>query len=264
MSRKMADDIERLRSMSEQMVRAEKLAATGTLAAGVAHEVNNPLASISSLIQILQSQPLTPENEPEAREMLRLVQTQVARITRVLRDMTEFARARTTERAPVDVRAVVQAAVRLASFDKTFKRLELMTAFDERAPHVLADADQLQQVFLNLLLNARDATPEGGRVEVRARFDEGAGALVVEVADTGCGIAPEKLPRVFDPFYSTKPSGTGLGLAVCYGIVTAHGGRIEVAPNNGRGTIVRVTLPAAPDAATPDAAPPDTATKVTR
>ncbi|HEX5707507.1 MAG TPA: ATP-binding protein, partial [Pyrinomonadaceae bacterium] len=269
MSRKMADDIERLRAMSEQMVRAEKLAATGTLAAGVAHEVNNPLASISSLIQILQSQTLTPEREPEAREMLRLVQTQVERITRVLRDMTEFARARTTERASVDVRRVVEAAVRLASFDKSFKRLELATDFDPRAPRVLADADQLQQVFLNLLLNARDATPEGGRVEVRTRLEETGGsdeasrrAVVVEVADTGCGIAPETLPRVFDPFYSTKPTGTGLGLAVCYGIVTAHGGRIEAAPRNGRGTIVRVTLPAAEDVAT--AAAPDAAPAATR
>ncbi|HYN86854.1 MAG TPA: ATP-binding protein, partial [Pyrinomonadaceae bacterium] len=268
MSRKMADDIERLRRMSEQMVRAEKLAATGTLAAGVAHEVNNPLASISSLIQILQSRPLTPESEPEAREMLRLVQTQVERITRVLRDMTEFARARTTERAPVDVRRVVEAAVRLASFDKSFKRLELVTNFDERAPRVSADSDQLQQVFLNLLLNARDATPEGGRVEVRTRFGDDARSVVVEVSDTGSGIAPETLPRVFDPFYSTKPTGTGLGLAVCYGIVTAHGGRIEAAPRNGRGTVVRVTLPVEESGETtdaaPDAAPRDVATRVTR
>ncbi len=245
MSRKMAEDIERLRAIGEQLVRTEKLAAAGTLAAGVAHEVNNPLASISSLIQMIQSRASDADTDAETREMLRLIQTQIARITQVLRDMMDFARQRPPERAPLDVARVVEASIRLASFDKAFKQLRLKTEWDDTAPHVSADADQLQQVFLNLLLNARDAMQEGGDLNVRTIYDEAAGEVAVEVADAGHGIAPEALAHIFDPFFTTKPAGagTGLGLAVCYGIVTAHGGRIEVTPNNGRGTRVRVALP---------------------
>jgi signal transduction histidine kinase len=245
MSRKMADDIERLRALNEQLVRSEKLAAAGALAAGVAHEVNNPLASISSLIQMVQSRPLNEENEAETREMLRLASTQIARISQVLRDMMDFARQRQPERAPLDLAGAVESGLRLASFDKAFKRLKVRTDFETAAPQVSADADQLQQVFLNLLLNARDAMPGGGRLTLRTFYDEAAREVSAEVSDEGEGIAADALPRVFDPFYTTKRAGAGLGLAVCYGIVTAHGGRIEVDSEEGRGTTVRVSLPAA-------------------
>jgi signal transduction histidine kinase len=249
MSRKMAADIEHLRAMGEQLVRTEKLAAAGTLAAGVAHEVNNPLASISSLVQILQAR--LPEGDgdgqaAETRELLRLVSTQIARITQVVRDMTDFAGQRPPSRAPLDVSRTIESAARLASFDRGFKRLNVSTDFDPAAPLVPADADQLQQVFLNLMLNARDAMPGGGRLRVSTRYERERGELSIEIADTGTGVAPEHLPHVFDPFFTTKPAGrgTGLGLAVCHRIVTAHGGRIEISNNDGRGTLVRVVLPA--------------------
>jgi signal transduction histidine kinase len=281
MSGKMAADIERLRELNEHLIRAEKLAAAGTLAAGVAHEVNNPLASISSLIQILQTRPLTEANESEHREMLRLIQTQVARITQVLRDMMDFARTRAPARAPQDINRIIEASIRLASFDKSFGRLHVTTQLDLDVPHVSGDADQLQQVILNLLLNARDAMPEGGHLNLRTRYDALASEIIIEIADTGTGIKPEHRPHVFDPFFTTKPAGTGtgLGLAVCYGIITAHGGRIELGPNNehpvpdngeaglitgpldgpidgqingphkgGPGTRVRIALPAQPEA----------------
>jgi signal transduction histidine kinase len=243
MSRKMAADIERLRELNEQLIRTEKLAAAGTLAAGVAHEVNNPLASISSLIQILQTREGV---DGETREMLRLISTQIARITQVLRDMMDFARVRPPARSSLSINQIVEAGIRLASFDKGFQRLRLsITTDDSPAPPVYADADQLQQVFLNLLLNARDAMPDGGEINIRIRYDALAGEITVEIIDTGTGIAPEHLAHVFDPFFTTKAvgAGTGLGLAVCYGIITAHGGRIDIGPNNGRGTRVRVTLP---------------------
>jgi signal transduction histidine kinase len=245
MSRKMAEDIERLRALNEHLVRAEKLAAAGALAAGVAHEVNNPLASISSLIQIIQSRPLTPDREAETREMLRLISTQIERISQVLRDMLDFARQRPPERARLDLARVVESSLRLAAFDKDFKRLRVKTDFDGRTPKVSADPDQLQQVFLNLLLNARDAMPDGGDLRVSLSFDEGAHEVFVEFADTGHGIPSDVLPHVFDPFFTTKRAGAGLGLAVCYGIVTAHGGRVSVESGGGvPGTTVRVALPA--------------------
>jgi two-component system NtrC family sensor kinase len=179
--------------------------------------------------------------------MLRLASTQIARISQVLRDMLDFARQRPPARAPLDLASVVESGLRLASFDKAFKRLAVTTDFDERLPRIAADADQLQQVFLNLFLNARDAMPEGGELRVRAFFDEADAEAVVEVTDSGHGIAPDDLPHVFDPFFTTKRAGAGLGLAVCYGIVTAHGGRITVANADGRGTTVRLRLPAGED-----------------
>jgi signal transduction histidine kinase len=242
MSRKMAEDIERLRELNEQLIRTEKLAAAGTLAAGVAHEVNNPLASISSLIQILQ---VRHNADTETGEMLRLISAQIARITQVLRDMMDFARTRAPEREPLDINRIVEASLRLASFDKGFQRLRLNTTTDAGAPVINADQNQLQQVFLNLLLNARDAMPEGGEINVATRYDALADEIIVEIRDTGTGIAPEHRKHIFDPFFTTKPAGTGtgLGLAVCYGIITAHDGRIEIAPNDERGTCVRIKLP---------------------
>lgn len=247
MSRKMAADIERLRELNVQLIRTEKLAAAGTLAAGVAHEVNNPLASISSLIQMLQTR---EQVDVETQEMLRLISTQIDRITQVLRDMMDFARARPPARAPLDINRIVAASIRLASFDKAFRRLHLRIKEDEDTPLVFADADQLQQVFLNLLLNARDAMPDGGDLLVSTRYDALSGEVVIEISDSGTGIAPEHRAHVFDPFYTTKPAGTGtgLGLAVCYGIITAHGGHIELGPHNGQGTTARVRVPIGPGA----------------
>lgn len=242
MSRKMAADIEQLRELNEHLIRTEKLAAAGTLAAGVAHEVNNPLASISSLIQMLQTRYAA---DTETSEMLRLISAQITRITQVLRDMMDFARTRAPERTPLDINQIVEASLRLASFDKNFQRLSLTTTIDPDAPVINADRDQLQQVILNLLLNARDAMPDGGEINVLTRYDPLTDEIIIEVRDTGTGIAPEHRTHLFDPFFTTKPAGTGtgLGLAVCYGIITAHDGRIEIMPNDGRGTCVRVALP---------------------
>lgn len=249
MSRKMAADIEQLSQLNEQLIRTEKLAAAGTLAAGVAHEVNNPLASISSLIQILQTR---TTSDAETTEMLRLISTQITRITQVLRDMMDFARVRPASRIPLDINEAIDASIRLASFDKSFQQLRLIVEKDAHAPRVFADANQLQQVFLNLLLNARDAMLDSSdsskELFITTRRDASAHQLIIEIADTGAGIAPEHLAHVFDPFYTTKPagSGTGLGLAVCYGIITAHGGRIEIQPNDNRGIRVLVILPTQP------------------
>ncbi len=242
MSRKMAADIEHLQQLNQQLIRTEKLAAAGTLAAGVAHEVNNPLASISSLIQILQAR---HADDDETTEMLRLVSTQISRIMHVTRDMMDFAQSRPPAQAPQDINKLIEASLRLASFDKAFKRLHLVMTLAREAPLIDADADQLQQVFLNLLLNSRDAMPDGGELEITTHFDHKLNAMVVEIMDSGTGIDDENCKQIFDPFFTTKPAGkgTGLGLAVCYGIVTAHNGRIEVEKNDGRGTRVRVTLP---------------------
>ncbi len=246
MSRKMADDIEQLRQLNEQLIRTEKLAAMGTLSAGLAHEVNNPLAAISSLIQMMQAK---NDLNDDTSEKLKLISTQIGRITQVTRDMMDFARIRPAAKSETDINRVIEASLRLANFDKSFQRLHLRKALTHNLTKVFADQDQLQQVFLNLFLNARDAMPSGG--ELCVRTSESKSEITVEIADSGSGITEKNLKQIFDPFFTTKPAGkgTGLGLAVCYGIVTAHGGRIEAASNDNRGTTFFVTLPfnAAPE-----------------
>lgn len=241
MSRKMAADIDELQRLNARLIRTEKLAAMGTLAAGVAHEVNNPLASISSLIQIMQSEDNLPK---ETREKLDLMSSQIRRITQVTNDMTNFASARPAARASVEIIKIVESSLRLARFDKSFQELKVVTNFANDVGPFVADPDQLQQVVLNLLLNARDAMPDGGHLAISTQRhgDE----VSISIADSGCGIDKVAAQHIFDPFYTTKPAGkgTGLGLAVCYGIVTAHGGRIELADNVPSGTIFNVYLPA--------------------
>ena len=238
MSRRMASDIDQLKTLHEQLARAERLAAMGTLAAGVAHEVNNPLASISSLVQMLKA-----DADTETRQKLELISTQIERITRVTKDLTDFSRVRPAARSMIDLKSVVDDAIRLASFDSAFQQLELTRQDADDVPQVLADADQLQQVVLNLLLNARDAMPNGGSLAV-ATFCTEAG-VCISVEDSGPGLDESVRKQLFDPFFTTKPAGkgTGLGLAVCYGIVTAHNGRIDVNSSNGNGTKFTVILP---------------------
>ncbi len=240
MSRKMAGDIEQLRELGNQLIRTEKLAAMGTLSAGVAHEVNNPLASISSLIQMMQAKPNLDKN---TQEKLLLISTQIQRITQVTKDMMDFARVRPAAKNPVDVNEIIETSLRLACFDNSFKKLRVEKFPAENLPAILADNDQMQQVFLNLFLNARDAMPGGGSLKIKTKQTDG--EICIEVADTGNGIAPPDLKKIFDPFFTTKSAGkgTGLGLAVCYGIITAHNGRIEVDSNESGGTSFIIFLP---------------------
>lgn len=240
MSRKMAADILLLKDLNEQLVRTEKLASMGVLAAGVAHEVNNPLASISSLIQMLgTAADLTQDQD----EKLKLISKQIERIRRVTKDMTDFARSTSAEYTAVDLSFVIGTSLRLAEFDRSFKQLTLTTELDPNIPKLHANPDQLQQVFLNLLLNARDAIEGEGRIIIRSNALED--HAVVEVIDSGSGIDNEIARFVFDPFFTTKPAGrgTGLGLAVCYGIITAHGGTIDVSGSKNGGTVFTVKLP---------------------
>ena len=240
MSRKMANDIRQFQKLNEQLIRTEKLAAMGTLAAGVAHEVNNPLASISSLIQMMQSKNNLDE---KTIENLKLVQTQIQRITQVTKDMMDFARVRPAAKSLVDANDLIEKSLRLASFDKSFQKLHINKELAVNLLKVFADGDQLQQVFLNLFLNARDALPEGGELFIKTSETEN--DLQIEIADSGIGIRSENIKKIFDPFFTTKPAGkgTGLGLAVCYGIITAHGGKIEVSNYDINGTKFTILLP---------------------
>lgn len=245
MSQQMAADIARLKEINQALIRTEKLATAGTLATGVAHEVNNPLASISSLAQSL----LGRAQEERDRETLRVILTQITRITGVLRSLMDFARPQMPTRTVSDLNQVLAKSIELARYDKQFKQLDLHVEFSSNLPPLQIDGDQMQQVFLNLLLNARDAIDEAdrngnGEIKISTRRD--AHEIIVEIADNGIGIHPDNLERIFDPFFSTKPKGkgTGLGLAVSHNIVAAHGGRISIAPQT-QGTMVTIAFPEA-------------------
>jgi len=240
MSRKMASDISELQRLNQQLIRADKLASLGTLSAGVAHEVNNPLASMSSIVQILRSQ---DGHSTQTREKLKLISDQISRITQVTQDLTSFARIRSSIKTETDINSIIRKAIRLSRFDKTFQGLDVTLELCNDLPLILADEDQLQQVFLNLFLNAKDAMPRGGTLVARTSI--GADTIVIEVGDTGVGVDESEVKLIFDPFYTTKSAGkgTGLGLAVCYGIISAHEGRIEVRPNLPSGTVFTISLP---------------------
>ncbi len=239
MSRKMANDIEQLQKLSDQLIRTEKLAAMGTLSAGVAHEINNPLAAISSLIQMMQSKNNLDE---KMSENLKIISTQIQRITQVTKDMMDFARVRPAAKTSININDLIEKSLRLASFDKSFQKLQIKKILAENLPQIFGDGDQLEQVFLNLLLNARDAMPDGGELLIESSQNKD--NLRIEFADNGIGIEAENLKKIFDPFFTTKPTGkgTGLGLAVCYGIITAHNGKIEVTNNEFGGTKFIISL----------------------
>jgi signal transduction histidine kinase len=238
-------DVTQRHEMLDSLLKAERLAAAGTFASGVAHEVNNPLASISSLVQSL----LPGENDPERQTALRTILSQITRIATTLKDLVNFARPAPAERKPLDLNEIVRETLRLVTYNRRFDRIQIepALALDLKKPY--ADYNGIQQVLLNLLLNAADASHgEKGTIRViteNLRTSQGDARVVMRVVDNGCGIAPENLERVFDPFFTTKPAGAGvgLGLSLCQSIVLTNQGTIRVDSKLGQGTTVTICLP---------------------
>jgi two-component system NtrC family sensor kinase len=236
------DDITERVRMEEQMRQTEKLSSLGLLAAGVAHEVNTPLAVISNYGQMLARQ----MDADDPRQMLvdKIVR-QTFRASEIASNLLNFSRTASAEFAEVDLNQVVRDALTLVRHPLTSSHVQVELLLDRELPAITGNANRLQQVFLNLFLNARDAMPSGGRLEiVTARSNS---HVEIHVSDNGNGIRPEHLHRVFDPFFTTKASGrgTGLGLAVSYGIVREHSGKIEIQSSAGRGTTFRLQFPVA-------------------
>jgi two-component system NtrC family sensor kinase len=238
---------------SRAVARSEKLAAVGRLAAGVVHEINNPLATIAACAEALESRVAegvygsSPDVE-DLREYLQLIRDEAFRCKEITNGLLNFSRARAVQHAPVNLSEVVESAARLLLHQRRGPAIRIEVEAAPHLPLVAGDEGQLQQAVIILAENALDAMPEGGTLTLRTRevMEEGAGAVLIEVGDTGSGIPPAILERIFDPFFTTKEigRGTGLGLAVCYGIVTEHGGRIGVDSTPGRGTTFTIRLPA--------------------
>jgi signal transduction histidine kinase len=225
--------------LGEELRRAEHFAALGKLLAGVAHEVRNPLAAIRSTVQLYQRLP------PEARDpsALNAILQGVDRLNSLVSRLLFFARSGYEERRPVDVNAIVQETLTLLRAQADSKRVELQTELAADLPPLFGSLQALQQVVLNLATNALQAMPNGGTLLCSTRRLEGPPRIELCIADTGPGIAKEERPHLFEPFHTTRPEGTGLGLALCREIVQQHGGRIELIHQEGWGAVFRVTLP---------------------
>jgi two-component system NtrC family sensor kinase len=234
--------VEALEETREELVQKEKLASVGQLAAGVAHEINNPLGSVLLYADILHKE--TPEEETQQRKDLDMIIREAKRCKAIVNDLLNFSRQNEILAQETDLNAILEELAVESRVQESFQAVRIETDLDPNLPAIQADPLQLHQVFLNLMTNGAEAMPDGGRLTLRTRTGPMPGFVTVEVQDTGVGIPDENMKKVFTPFFTTKPigKGTGLGLAIIYGIVKMHRGQISVASDKGIGTTFTLTL----------------------
>jgi len=236
------DDVTDATELESQLRQSDRLASVGLLAAGVAHEVNTPLAGISSYVQMMQRK--MPDSDPR-RAILEKIEKQTFRASSIVNNLLNFSRQQASEMQPVNMNSVVEETLTLAELPLAKRKVRVGTELADEIAPVWGDTGKLQQVLMNLVLNARDSMPDGGDLNIRTAQQNG--EVILEVADTGSGIPKEQINKIYDPFFTTKGTGkgTGLGLSVTYGIVQEHRGTITVRSEPGNGTIFRVVLPVA-------------------
>jgi len=237
--------IHELEERQEQLVQARKISAIGTFTSGIAHELNNPVNNIVLTAEAFKED--FDELEPEeALGMIQDILAQADRASEIVKNLLDFSRSERPEMVSIAISSVIDETLKLVGNQMLVSNVEGEKHIPENFPCVHGDYKSLQQVFLNLFINAIHAMPEGGKLNVRAFLSDDDRNLHIEVSDNGVGIDPEDIPRIFDPFYTTKDvgKGTGLGLSVTYGILQKHGGGIEVQSEKGRGTTFTIILPA--------------------
>jgi len=234
------DDITEKVQLENQLLQAEKLSSIGLLAAGIAHEINTPLTGVCSYTQML----LKETSPHDSRyEVLRKIEKQSFRASRIVDNLLNLARVGDSDFQEVDINGLMLETLSLLDHQFRETSIDVKLDLDPMLPSTLANGEKLQQVFMNLFLNAKDAMPEGGQLRVRTHCEDS--QLVVQIEDTGTGISDENIKRIYDPFFTTKEvgKGTGLGLSVCYGIIQEHSGRISVKSRAGLGSAFRLQLP---------------------
>jgi two-component system NtrC family sensor kinase len=248
LERQVEDRTAALKSAQEVLARSEKLASLGQLSASIAHEINNPLAGILTFAKLMTRMLETGPPDDATREKclrnLSLIQRESERCTVIVRNLLDFARVRPLELKVFDPVRALEEALTLAAHKMQIQGITVVKKL-EGTSLVNADFGQLRQAFMNILLNACDATPAGGIVTLTSHVFPGSREVEISVVDTGSGIPPEHLSRIFDPFFTTKEKGTGLGLSVVYGIVEKHGGSMRVTSPPGQGTTMTIRLPLA-------------------
>ncbi len=241
----------KLVAAQRQLYQSDKLASLGRLTSGIAHEINNPLTGVLSFSSMLLKR---PELSPEVKEDLEIIVKETIRCRDIVKRLLDFARQEPPKKSIVKIDEVIDRAIRILNNQLNLKNIVTKIKIEENLPAIKADANQLQQVLMNLLVNAADAIDEkGGEIIIEARNSNinGSEYLTIEVTDTGCGIASENLTKIFEPFYTTKgQKGTGLGLAIAWGIIEKHNGKIEVKSALGEGTTFAIYLPTNGNSAT--------------
>jgi two-component system, NtrC family, sensor kinase len=233
---------ERRRLNQEKLLQTDRLATIGQLAAGVAHEINNPLGSILLLTRLILQQSGV---DGRTRENLERIEKETNRCHAIVQSLLDFARPRDPKVVPVDVHRLLDDTVKMLERQYLFQNIEIARQYGAGIPRIQADQLQLQQVFINIIINAADAMNGKGILTLETQKIDTGEAIEISICDTGCGIPSENINRIFDPFFTTKDvgHGTGLGLSVSYGIIQAHGGEIAVSSSPGRGSRFTIKLP---------------------
>ena len=230
--------------MQGQLLRSAKLASMGELVAGIAHEINNPLTGIMMFASLSSKSPDIP---PQVKDNLDLIVAETGRCAKIVRGLLEFARESIPEKKPTSINVVIEQTLDLVSQQSIFQDVNIICRFSDQIPEIQLDADQWQQVFVNMVINAGQAMPGGGKLIISTHYVESDKLVQVTIEDTGSGISRENLDKIFDPFFSTKTrKGSGLGLSISYGIIKNHGGSVDVHSVEGQGTCFTVSLPVEP------------------
>jgi two-component system NtrC family sensor kinase len=249
-------DLREIRRLEQQfadqtrLLQQHKMISLGRLAASVVHEINNPLAGILNYIRLMikivsRSSTVTAENLEKFERYLDLVQSETSRCSRIVSNLLAFSRQSRLEFSEVDINELLEKCIMLSQHKLSLQNIEIKTDLNPTIANVSGDFNQIQQCIINLIFNAIDAMPDGGTLSIKSALNANKGVVGIEIADTGSGIAKEDLPHIFDPFYSTKTEGTGLGLGLStvYGIIDRHKGTITVESEAGKGTVFRIALP---------------------
>ena len=244
------EDVTEQKKMNEAVIHAEKLASIGRLAAGVVHEINNPLATIAACSEALNARVdeiQDPSLYEDFSEYLQIIRDEAFRCKTITNSLLEFSHQRQAEKNAADINQIIEQTLHLVKHHPKLGKMSVIKELDHSLTPVFVNEGQMKQIFIALISNAFDAMESDGTLTIRTRWSESepAHTVTVEFIDTGCGIPASQLPKIFDPFFTTKPlgRGTGLGLSVCYGIVSEHGGKIEVDSTEGTGSVFRVLLP---------------------
>jgi two-component system sensor histidine kinase AtoS len=237
-------DLEHIKNLEEQMRRADRLAAVGSLAAGIAHEIRNPLGSVKGLVQLL-AEDLKEEDQKMA--YTKVIVKEVDRLNKVVEELLSFARPDDSELevsfAELNINDVIDQTLLLASHDSKKEKIQIFKEYSDDMPLIMAESKKLQQAFLNLIMNAFSVMEQGGSLRIITEFKPDQHIVKATFADTGPGIAPELLSKIFDPFFTAKQGGTGLGLTITHQIISTHKGKIDVQSESGKGAKFIISLP---------------------
>jgi len=229
----------KIKEMQDSLIQSEKLASLGKMAAGIAHEINNPLTSILINSHLL----LEKAEDPYTKESLDLITDETSRCSNIVKGLLEFSRQSPPKKVPADINSLITNTSALLENQLKFQNIKVAKKLEKNLPHIKIDTSKIKQVIWNLMINGAEAMSDGGKLTLITRFSDDKKSTVIEITDTGKGIPPENTNKLFDPFFTTKESGSGLGLAVSYGIIQQHQGHIKVKSKQSQGTTFTVVLP---------------------